>query len=702
MSITDHNLTISMDTFRPLPKDILEMSESDTACQYCGVSYLLLSKYEQMVGHVRGLEAHLAGLQEYAKERPAILARIASLETLHHSSESTADSLRAELQESQKATERALDELAEFKLRHDEKARLLEAAERRNYEETDAKRQRINALVRQLGDIRADLLDQRREVNDVKASIRHTYSVVVRDALPRIQQRLQADLAETFQNQLAVARHEAENKRRGEVGVLEKDLALVRDQLREAQERYERLAHELKIAKMDAEEHVNAQKNYAQGIRSTCLKLDDQLHASKTLVSNLSHERDKLASRCQTLEARLSEERQQQSQARQDIETALKTLEGKLALRERELAEAHERHTQERRNSEDGSTAIATANRALAKKDEQLHALERSIREMHATTQSMRIDRQKTIEAHQSRIKQLQDKFVENLAIAGRLEADKREQELRRAFAVDKDEALAFLRETLTMEKDAATDRISRQLEALQQAKDETATQSARALRTAEETWSKKHAIATTQVQKLQASNAADFAHYQARIRALEGQLAEAASNPASGTATDVPTDLKVLAELKSGLKKRDAEIEFLKDMVRVECEERMGLVAELALLKRGGGVPSATGKPPSGPSPQVEYRPSSSPARKTSTLSMRLLPAAREAGAVSPTAGPRQPVEPGERSFQALMKAAAAKKGKMLATRSSADLRTAGGGMQTTRSSTSRSSWSLGTGRTK
>ncbi|KAI8587966.1 hypothetical protein BDZ88DRAFT_423214 [Geranomyces variabilis] len=63
MSLTDHDLSISMDSFRPLPKDILEMSESDTACQYCGVSYLLLSKYEQMVGHVRGLEAHLAGLQ---------------------------------------------------------------------------------------------------------------------------------------------------------------------------------------------------------------------------------------------------------------------------------------------------------------------------------------------------------------------------------------------------------------------------------------------------------------------------------------------------------------------------------------------------------------------------------------------------------------------------------------------------------------
>ncbi|KAJ3162005.1 hypothetical protein HDU86_005703 [Geranomyces michiganensis] len=659
-----------MDSFRPLPKDILEMSESDTACQYCGVSYLLLSKYEQMVTHVRGLEAHLAGLQEYAKERPEILARVTSLETLHHASESTVDGLRAELQESQKATQRALGDLAETKQRLDNKTKSLEAAEHRNFEDADAKRQRINALVRQLGDIRADLLDQRREVNEVKASIRQSYSVIVHETLPKIQQRLQADLAETFQKQLNAIRNDSDNRRRGEVGVLEKDLNSVRDQLREAQERSERLSHELKAARMDAEEHVNAQKNYAQGIRSTCLKLDDQLHASKTLVSNLTHERDKLASRCQTLETRIAEERQQQNQSLQNMETALHTLEGKLALRE-----------------------------------EQLHALERSIREMHATTQSMRLDRQKTIEAHQSRIKQLQDKFVENLAVAGRMEADKREEELRRAFAVDKDEALGFLRETLTMEKNAATDRLTRQLEALQQARDEIAAQSTRTLRTAEETWSKKYAIATTQLQKLQASNAADFAHYQARIRALEEQLAEAVSRPASGTAADTPTDPKILADMKSGIKKRDAEIEFLKDMVRVECEERMELVAELALLKRGGGPPTLTDKPSSTNSPRVDYRPGSGPARKSSTASttsMPLLPAARESGAVSPAASARASMEPGERSFQALMKAAAAKKGKILATRSSADLRTTGGGMTSSRSSTSRSSWSLGTGRAK
>ncbi|KAI8922063.1 hypothetical protein DFJ77DRAFT_10608 [Powellomyces hirtus] len=280
----------------------------------------------------------------------------------------------------------------------------------------------MNKLIRHLSDIRADLLDQRREVNEMKASIRQSNSVILRETIPAIQKRLQADLSLVAQRQHEAFQERLQRKTKGEVGVMKKELDLVRDELQEANEKSARLSQELRQAKLQAEEHVNAQKNYAQGIRSTCLKLDDQLHAAKTLATNMTHERDKLASRYHNLEIRVAEERRMQNQDRQGMETQLKLLEGKLAMKEQELRETVEKHVQERRSCEDGSNALSNANRALAQKDEQLYALERSIRELHATTQSMRVERQKTVEAHQSRIKQLQDKFIEDLAVAGRTE----------------------------------------------------------------------------------------------------------------------------------------------------------------------------------------------------------------------------------------------------------------------------------------
>ncbi|KAH6583452.1 hypothetical protein BASA60_001448 [Batrachochytrium salamandrivorans] len=67
---------IHISQLRPLPDDILHMKETDTACQYCGISYLLLSKYESMNSHVQKVETEMAELKNYIQERPQMLTRI--------------------------------------------------------------------------------------------------------------------------------------------------------------------------------------------------------------------------------------------------------------------------------------------------------------------------------------------------------------------------------------------------------------------------------------------------------------------------------------------------------------------------------------------------------------------------------------------------------------------------------------------------
>lgn len=53
----------SFQEMRPLPQDILDMNEHETACQYCGISYLILNKCERMEEMVREMEAERAALR---------------------------------------------------------------------------------------------------------------------------------------------------------------------------------------------------------------------------------------------------------------------------------------------------------------------------------------------------------------------------------------------------------------------------------------------------------------------------------------------------------------------------------------------------------------------------------------------------------------------------------------------------------------
>lgn len=52
-----------MEQLRPLPDDMFSLGDEDTACQYCGISYLLLAKYDKMCLHVDALEVKLKSMQ---------------------------------------------------------------------------------------------------------------------------------------------------------------------------------------------------------------------------------------------------------------------------------------------------------------------------------------------------------------------------------------------------------------------------------------------------------------------------------------------------------------------------------------------------------------------------------------------------------------------------------------------------------------
>ncbi len=87
-----------MEHLRPLPIDIQTLDESEKACEYCGVSYLLLNKYNQMTIFIEDLESQLGELQVYKEERESVLKGLDEAKERMENSESETRSLRRQLE----------------------------------------------------------------------------------------------------------------------------------------------------------------------------------------------------------------------------------------------------------------------------------------------------------------------------------------------------------------------------------------------------------------------------------------------------------------------------------------------------------------------------------------------------------------------------------------------------------------------------
>ena len=96
-------------TLRPLPQDILEMSQEDTACKYCGISYLLLTKYEKMQAEVHKMEQELKDLRA---ERPGLLSKLEKFLKEKNQSDERLDEVEKNLESSQINLERDLAKIS--------------------------------------------------------------------------------------------------------------------------------------------------------------------------------------------------------------------------------------------------------------------------------------------------------------------------------------------------------------------------------------------------------------------------------------------------------------------------------------------------------------------------------------------------------------------------------------------------------------
>jgi uncharacterized coiled-coil protein SlyX len=225
--------------------------------------------------------------------------------------------------------------------------------------------------------------------------------------------------------------------------------------------------------------------------------------------------------------------------------------------------------------SRNDNEALKQAHLALSSKNEQMLKMEKTIRELNQNLANARIERTKTIEAHQSRIKQLQDKFLEDLKSAGRDQAYEVEVTLRKELSKDKEDALLSLRNNLDKEFMETKKLMQREIDALKS--------KLRESREREEKIQSQEVLQRERdneifINELKREHFTEVSILNQKIAALNAKLEE------TKQLID-PQSMKVeerLNRMQNLLNKKENEIAFLKDTVRVECEERMGLVAEL------------------------------------------------------------------------------------------------------------------------
>ena len=157
-----------MNQFKPLPDDIQKMSEKETACQYCGISYLLLTKYEKMEAHVRSMESELQDLKKYVQERPGMLSRLNSLLNLQKESSQQVSNLERNITGLKQQMEWDRKDLASYQKKNHELNTELES-QKSNLKDANELMERMRTRNKlQLNQLLLDMGNYRRQVPNKK------------------------------------------------------------------------------------------------------------------------------------------------------------------------------------------------------------------------------------------------------------------------------------------------------------------------------------------------------------------------------------------------------------------------------------------------------------------------------------------------------------------------------------------------------
>ncbi|KAJ3364949.1 hypothetical protein GGF32_000606 [Allomyces javanicus] len=519
----------------PLPAEIMEMADAETACTYCGVSYLILSRMDALQREFARLERELDDRKQFAVEKPALVAEL--------------DQARGAVKA---LTTRALD------------------AERERDDAVSA-----NVMLRKHVGISSAALTQRsKKLAAFEAAREHVYTrlgsarsesfadaavqQVARDVEAKTEERLRAQHAEL----------QANADRAKEV-----DRVQYQQQLQAAADRrveLERQIADLKKKRADAEQRhlvekeelVRRLQDFDRANQVTRRELDQE----RTERTALAAENKALADRVALIETNLG-------RAKTDLDQ-------EHAAKRAALAQIQQ--------LQDSLAATrATQSLSVGQKDAMIDSLRQQLATAERERQSLTRDRDETVVAHQSRIADLQAAFQQKLAAAVAESDTQWRAQCEMQVDVARRETAHAVREC---------QRLMAQVEAVEkEAKERARAEEARVTKAGEEgrEAARKVVVAERELTKAQR----DLAQLQTRTRDHESTIASltaalqrhetAASQRDLAASRDATAqyqrDRAAWATARAAL---EEELQVLKDTIRHECAERVALVEQLDALK--------------------------------------------------------------------------------------------------------------------
>ncbi|KAJ3392197.1 hypothetical protein HDU84_004689 [Entophlyctis sp. JEL0112] len=582
---------------RPLPEDIATLDDADTGCQYCGVSYLLLSKYNNIVKHVSKLELELETLKTYATEHPLLSSKHALLEATHQQALETIRELELDASKSREDAGKTIRSLHELQLRHTRlthdfvNSAAQECAMQRNSWMEDSLRTQMRSLVGSIDFMQVQLRTLKAQVADAKSHFARIIASTVNALKPILQQEAQSLVLSVVESTKSVvaarlsARY-AEATKAMTVQLDEMKLDLADSSVFSASvfvlnpsckfnsdNRNAQLANEIKTMGQQYEEYFRVfrggynfyHSSVTQNSCPTETAANDELR-NKQELAEVSRKCEELEALATTLQAANKEAVDTLSRERAENSRHIDSLRSRLLQQEQDLQKSAADAQDLRRQLEISATQMETG-KLTAQKDLEIHKLTSTVSDLNKIIDSLRLERTKTIEAHQSRVKQLQDKHLEELSGAKIQQKDETVSALRAELDAEKIELLKTQKANFQKQLSELQVSLQSQVDAARLSRD------------------KAIADAKTRIAELEARNAkvtSENEQLKTRILALELKAADHAEPIHNSGGANVD-------EFEAALARKDAEIAFLKDTVKIECEERMVLLATLDSLKRSG-----------------------------------------------------------------------------------------------------------------
>ncbi|TPX36978.1 hypothetical protein SmJEL517_g01020 [Synchytrium microbalum] len=556
---------------RPLPEEILCMSESETACQYCGISYLLQNKYEKLERHVRQIENELRQLKHLEEERPELLERLQSAEDARHDAELTIRELEVANENAEREAEEATNELTRMQREWKTMAKQLADALASDRSKANSRNQIAIHVLSTIAKTRASIQSTKTNQTRLKQQAFENMKSFMTQIISISENKAQQKVEEL--------RHLADQKCGHVEEELRSEIKRWQISLRESEERCERLAKSMERSNMDNADVSVKHQSYITQLEASVSDLERRLTDSDLKLEQFAREQTQLISKIQH---------------QQTVYTS-------------EKAEL----------DHEAKARVVEAQRRVDQSEEKFRELSTSMKALESQCEELRSEKRNRADLYEVRMRELQDEYRQQIEELGRNHATQ-----RRRLTDEKEVALAKVRETVTKEYDVNISNLQRQLDDLRRARDAARNEVTRMKREAEEETEKKMSALKEELRILKVKSAEELSLVRTQMLALESQLASRPPPPSTppssnsffppihSNQTSISTQppksaasshstlispstpniqqfAQEISDLKTALSRRDADLSFLRETVKMECEERMGLLSELANMKR-------------------------------------------------------------------------------------------------------------------